>query len=287
MQWTDFQGQPAVVLRLASGACVTVLQQGAQPVSWRTADGVEHLYLSPRAVLDGQTPIRGGVPVCFPQFNMRGPLIKHGFARVLPWNVQALGEDRVTFALSNGVLSQAFWPETFTARLHLRLGENALEMALEVENTGTREWSFTAALHSYFQVGDVAQVQLQGLDGWAYWNALTDARGQQAGDVSLGAAHDSVYQVPVDAPAPEQTVRLCDASETAQRGTLHISQSASFGQVIVWNPAAEASAVLADMPDDGWRHMLCVEAGAIDEAIHLRPGETWQGQQHIRWQAAG
>lgn len=286
MQWTDFQGQPAVVLSLASGDRLTVLQQGAQLVSWCTADGVEHLYLSPKAQLNGQTPIRGGVPVCFPQFNMRGPLIKHGFARVLPWCVQALTDDSVTLTLSSGVLSHAFWAEAFTARLHLSLSEDAVQIDLQVCNTGLREWSFTAALHSYFQVGALEQVHLQGLDGCAHWNALTDVHGQQEGDVRFDGAHDSVYQVPVDGAAAAKTVALCDASETAQRGQLLISQSASFGQMIVWNPAQEGCAQLADMPADGWRHMLCVEAGAIDEAIHLRPGETWQGQQTMRWQAA-
>ena len=41
------------------------------------------------------------------------------------------------------------------------------------------------------------------------------------------------------------------------------------------------SAKLADLPDDGWRHMLCVEAARIDEPVLLAPGRQWQGWQQL------
>lgn len=39
------------------------------------------LFVSQKAVLDGSKPIRGGIPLVFPQFGP-GPLQQHGFARV-------------------------------------------------------------------------------------------------------------------------------------------------------------------------------------------------------------
>ena len=80
------QGQPCIRLSLANGDSALVALQGAQVLSWM-ASGRERLYLSPRAAFDGQTAIRGGIPVCWPQFNQRGPLPKHGFVRNLPWQV--------------------------------------------------------------------------------------------------------------------------------------------------------------------------------------------------------
>ena len=41
------------------------------------------------------------------------------------------------------------------------------------------------------------------------------------------------------------------------------------------------AAKLSDLPDDGWRHMLCVEAARIDEAVLLQPGAAWQGWQQF------
>jgi len=81
-----FAGLPATELQLSCGDRLVVAQHGAHVLSWMAA-GRERLYLSPKSIMDGQAAIRGGIPVCFPQFNMRGELPKHGFARHLPWTV--------------------------------------------------------------------------------------------------------------------------------------------------------------------------------------------------------
>ena len=54
---------------------------------------------------------------------------------------------------------------------------------------------------------------------------------------------------------------------------------------VLWNPGPDACAKLADMPADGWRHMLCVEGGRILEPITLAPGEDWTGRQSFTLEA--
>ena len=44
---------------------------------------------------------------------------------------------------------------------------------------------------------------------------------------------------------------------------------------------AALCAKLADMPADGWQHMVCVEAAQIDAPVPLAPGATWTGWQHL------
>ncbi|MEG0677449.1 MAG: D-hexose-6-phosphate mutarotase, partial [Comamonas sp.] len=73
---TTWQGLPAIALQLPGGDSALIALQGAQVLSW-IRGGQEQLFLSPQAAHDGVTPIRGGIPVCFPQFNQRGPLVKH------------------------------------------------------------------------------------------------------------------------------------------------------------------------------------------------------------------
>ena len=50
---------------------------------------------------------------------------------------------------------------------------------------------------------------------------------------------------------------------------------------MVWNPGAALCAKLADLPDDGYRHMLCVEAARIDATRAARAGAAWQGWQQL------
>src|SRR5688572_29727961 len=69
---------------LPDGSRIVVSRFGGQVLSW-VAHGRERLYLSSTAAADSVQPVRGGVPVCFPQFSGRGPLPKHGFARTSTW----------------------------------------------------------------------------------------------------------------------------------------------------------------------------------------------------------
>ena len=55
-----------------------------------------------------------------------------------------------------------------------------------------------------------------------------------------------------------------------------------WSHTVVWNPGAESCAQLKDMPPDGWRHMLCVEAAQVYAPIRIAPGDFWQGAQRLR-----
>ena len=270
----DFRGQPAFRLSAPDGAACTVALHGGQLLSWTTPDGVERLYLSPEAVFDGRAALRGGVPVCWPQFNQRGPLAKHGFARNVAWEAEAADPaepSRVVLRLVDDAATRAIWPHAFALRLEATLGGDSLRIALAVHNTGDAAWSFTAALHSYLRVDDIAMARLEGLRGAQRWDAVVDRRlTESAQALAFDAEFDSVYA------APAMALRLVQPS-----GTLEIAQSASCTETVVWNPGEALTAKLADMPDDGYRHMLCVEAAAIDTPVQLAPGAQWQGWQQL------
>lgn len=275
-----FHGLPALQLGLPSGDLAVVALQGAQVLSWVPAGGHERLYLSPRAVFDGHSAIRGGTPVCFPQFNQRGPLAKHGFVRNLPWqwDAAATPEERAesgvsaSLVLRDSAQTRAWWPHGFAARLTVTLTEGGLRIGLGAQNTGDSAWDFTMALHSYLAIPDIAQTRLDGLDGCARWDAVADVRDTQHGAVTFDGEYDSVFT----APGPALQLHSGGARP------LRIEQSATCGNTVVWNPGAVLCARLADMPEDGFRHMLCVEAAAIDQPVTLAPGAQWAGWQQLR-----
>jgi glucose-6-phosphate 1-epimerase len=272
---TVFAGLPARELTLPQGDRLVVALHGAHVLSWQSA-GQERLYLSPMSVMDGQAAIRGGVPVCFPQFNQRGPMAdrlpKHGFARNLPWQADSseLNADlaRLTLRLKDSAQSRGWWPQAFEAQLHIELSPGALQLTLDVHNTDDQPLAFSGALHTYLAVPDVTLATLQGLGGQPEWDSLTNTHAQAADTLRFAAEFDRVYEA---APVP-----------MTLNQTLQISQSPSWANTVVWNPAEALCARLADMPDDGWRQMLCVEAAQVYEPITLPAGGRWAGWQRLQ-----
>lgn len=271
---TVVAGWPAIELRLPCGDRVVVAQHGAHVLSW-VAAGRERLYLSPSSAMDGQAAIRGGIPVCFPQFNQRGSLPKHGFARNLSWTPSPahLGAEaaHLVMRLNDSAATRQWWSQAFEARLMVELKPGALQIELAVRNTDTCPLEFTGALHTYLAVNDVAQARLLGLGGHAEWNAVTDRHGTAAPELRFVGEFDRVYS------AAPQGYELQDGPHA-----LAIEQDMDWAQTVVWNPGVAKCASLADMPADGWQHMLCVEAAQVYEPIRIEAGDFWQGAQRLQ-----
>lgn len=271
----DFRGTPAMLLETRGGARAVVALHGAQLLSWTPARGRDWIFLSERADFAHGKAIRGGVPICFPQFAALGPLPKHGLVRTRSWRAAGKrivdGEPVVTLALEPDAELRALWPHPFRLQLAVRLGDSRLQLELSVENTGAAPLSFTAALHGYFAVGDVEAVTIGGLQGLEYRDAAAgDALRVEQGDaVSIRGEVDRVYHsVPGELVLREPDRALSIRAE-------------GFPDAVVWNPGPERCAALPDMAPDGWRRMLCVEAGAIRTPIVVPTGRSWRGSQRL------
>ncbi|MCP5282947.1 MAG: D-hexose-6-phosphate mutarotase [Rhodoferax sp.] len=281
----DFHGMPALVLERPDGARAVVLLHGGHVVSWRAAGAPqEQLYLSPASLFADDKAVRGGVPVIFPQFADRGPFVRHGFARTRRWQrlpgsagVDA-ADPQLRLRLCDDAATRALWPHAFTLDLTVRLGRDTLGIDLVCTNTGSAAWTFTAALHTYLAVRDVAQLQLHGLSGLVCDDRVSGAnRVQDESPLRISGEVDRVY---ADVPGPLQL----EAPEPAGLRRREIAQQ-GFTDVVVWNPGAARCAALPDMPADGYHHMLCVEAACINRPVTLAGGQSWTGTQTLR--AAG
>jgi glucose-6-phosphate 1-epimerase len=271
----DFRGMPALQVRAPDGARAVLSAQGAQVLSWIPPGDSERLFLSERAIFGSDTPIRGGVPVIFPQFGSAGPLPRPGFARVLPWTLTEAhgGEDyaNATLRLTESPLTLAIWPHAFAAEVTVAVGSKRLDVELEIENTGTEAFEFTAALHSYLAVAEVELARLEGLQGTRYRDQAAggEVRRERAEALIVADEVDRIYLA-----APD-TLRLREAG----RSTLIHSEG--FPDTVVWNPWETLCAGMLDMPRDGFRRMLCVEAAVVGAPVRLAPGETWWGRQSL------
>ena len=85
---------PTATMSHPSGASCEIVLTGAHVTSWKTADGVERLFMSSASQFGAGAAIRGGIPVCFPQFSGRGPLPKHGFVRTSDaWEIAEMSSE--------------------------------------------------------------------------------------------------------------------------------------------------------------------------------------------------
>jgi glucose-6-phosphate 1-epimerase len=271
----EFKGIGALRLNGPRGSSAVVARLGGQVLSWMTPDGRERLFLSERAVFDGSVPIRGGIPICFPQFGGLGDLPKHGFARTREWSVaaQRCGDDYAlaTLELVDDEDTRALWPHAFRAEITVMLEVDRIDVEFCVANTGPAPFEFTGALHSYLRVTQVEDVALEGLHGHDYLDAARDSRvvRETGTEIIVDGEVDRVYY---DVRRPQ----LLNA------GNLSLGiQSQGFPDVVVWNPWVDLCAGLKDMPPDGWRHMLCVEAAAVRKPVIVQPGEEWFGRQTL------
>ena len=74
--------ESVTALRSPSGGSCEISAHGAHVLSWKpVADASSILYMSPTAKFGAKDAIRGGIPICFPQFGPRGSLPQHGFCR--------------------------------------------------------------------------------------------------------------------------------------------------------------------------------------------------------------
>lgn len=255
----------------APGGKALMTLYGAQLLSYIPSEADEALWLSPNARFEPGRAIRGGIPICWPWF---GPhpddpaLPQHGFARNRLWQIRhSFADDgitRLTLGLSDDDETRALWPHAFDLELEVELGDS-LSLRLTSRNTGRKPFKLSEALHSYFSVVDVREVQIQGLDGCRYQDKLAQMRSEtQQGTLQINQATDRVYD------HPDADCLLIDPASPRQ---LRVSKSGS-GSTIIWNPA-EGAADIADIGTPNQQGFVCIESGnALHKQIELQPDQS-------------
>ena len=247
--------------------------QGAHLMTWQPkSQSVPVVWLSRDAKLAAGKSIRGGAPVCWPWFGAHATesaFPGHGFARTVPWRVIESGTEpdgatRLTLRLEASDKTRAQWPHECNVDLTVIAGET-LRMELTTENTGDSDFVIGEALHTYFQIGDIGQVSIAGLEGGEYWDKVggSNLRNQQ-GAISFDGEVDRVYI---------NTGATCVIYDEKLKRRIYVAKSGSLSTV-VWTPWVEKANKMGDMGQpDGWREMVCVESvNAIDNVVKVAAG---------------
>ncbi len=249
--------------------------QGAHLMTWQPREEkAPVIWLSKFAKFAPGKSIRGGVPICWPWFGAHATDSKlpgHGFARTVMWEVletreMADGATYLRFGLVETEATRAQWPHACSVQLELTVGKT-LRAELVTRNIGTQPFTLGEALHTYFQISDVAQMSIRGLEGCDYWDKAggTSELCKQQGPIVIEREVDRVYI---------NTGADCVIEDRGFKRAIRIAKQGSQSTV-VWNPWTEKADKMGDFGQDGFRGMVCVEsANALENVVSVGAGET-------------
>ncbi len=262
-------GLPKLRLTHPNGSSAEIYQHGAHVASWKTADGVEQLFLSGASHFKAQTAIRGGVPIIFPQFSNFGPLPMHGLVRTMDWQLLEHQNTQATFIITETEETLKVWPFHFELHYHAALHEKSLSLTITIKNTGDKMFTFQNSLHTYFRVKDINQVSLRGLKDSLYNDRVSGHNDVQQREELFHFTQETDLIFP---KAPHE-VLLNEGTRN-----LNIKQQ-GFTDRVVFNPWIKKGDTMADLEKEGYLRMVCVEAASVIKPLELAAHKTWQGSQ--------
>ena len=266
-----------VLLSHPSGSSADIYLNGAHVTSWVPAGGTEVLFMGKTATFAPGDPIRGGIPVVFPQFANTGPLPQHGFARKSEWQLaeSADGDETssVKLVLKDDHRTRELWPYHFRAELTVKIDDKTLEVTLAATNIGDEVFSFTSALHTYIAVADIRETALRGLTG--KWYLDKTQGGIETKDTAKKlVVSDEIDRVYLKAPKKIEVEDRGNGRRIEVRAT-------GFRDAVIWNPWAEKVTGFIGLDTDDYTRMICVEAAQIGSPVELKPGASWSGAQTL------
>jgi glucose-6-phosphate 1-epimerase len=282
-RYTNEHGLSYIQLRHSpSGSTSRIYTYGAVVTSYIDGTGTEFIAVRPDAVFNGSKPISGGLAFCWPQFGPGPNMQQHGFARNVNWDVveeeessssSSSTEDSqssVTLVLRPSDYSRGIWnTNDFECRYTVTLAADQLVTKFQVENKGgetATSFDFQAALHSYFAVSSLKNLQIAGsFKGKQFLNKLAGTTGGGGGGelqmedrdiITIAEEYDRVYQG-VNDPV------LMDAGTNKK---LTVMNSAGWADTVLWSPYGNMAM--------GYDQFVCVESVKMDP-VTLAPGATW------------
>lgn len=273
-------GDNGEILELSNiHAATRIALKGAKVLSFVPVGGAE-------IIGGGSSPdvlSHRGIPVCWPWFG-GADTPAHGFVRGEEWRLDLLestadGGHRAVFGIDPADCADPRGAE-FNCALSLTVEVGrTLEVSLSMRNLMDRTLRIGCALHTYFHVSDIANVELTGLDGVEYVDC-TAAGGRrrctQRGGLRFDGEVDWVFDRSRD------TVELIDSGF---KRVVRIEKSGSASSV-VWNPGEKLAERIADLSGDAYRRMVCVEsANAFGDVRCIDRDFTHTLTQKISWKS--
>jgi glucose-6-phosphate 1-epimerase len=246
---------PCINLQYGAASAIISLY-GAQVLSYQPTPGKELLWLSPLASWQYQTPIRGGVPVCWPWFGpaaecfnpSKTTLSNHGLVRTRMWQVvsQQQTENGVSVTLQITLDELPHVADGASLQLEVCLADT-LSITLRCDCAILQQ----AALHSYFAVADITQTKVWPLPERYHDKVSGQFKQAMSDSTGVSAEVDRIYATPASLLHLTDTVTHLDVMQHGQDAT------------IVWNPWQQRCQQIGDLPDNAYSRFICVETARL------------------------
>ena len=242
---------------------VEVYLYGAHVTGYRPAGHEPVLFVSRESQIEEGSPIRGGVPICFPWFAVKAddpqaPM--HGLVRTCTWDFIGSEQNQHHVALE---LATNFEQLRLIYRINIGL---QLTLSLRVQNHGSTEADFEEALHTYLAVGDIQKTTISGLEGVRFFRKVDGIEYIQNDPlIRFSDETDNIYL---------NTQNDCVLEDPTLGRRIRIEKQGS-NNTVVWNPWADKSAQMVDYGNNEWPRMVCIETCNVGhDRIRLAPDQA-------------
>lgn len=250
-----------------NGSSAEVYLFGGVVTSYKDTDGTEFIAVRPDAKTDGSKPISGGLSHCWPQFGP-GAIQQHGFARNVMWTVKDITDTSVDLEMAPSDYTKGIWDKDFLCTFSVNLENDELKTKMFVENKGEESFDFQAALHSYFTVSSLENLEIAGsFEGKEFLNKMVGDEGEMQTEtrsaITIAEEYDRVYKG-VNDPV---------LKDSGTGKNLAVVNSAGWADTVLWSPYGDEGM--------GFNSFVCVESVKFDP-VTLEGGTSWSGDMALK-----
>jgi len=249
-----------------TGASSEIYLLGGVVTSYKDADGTEFIAVRPDAKMDGSKPISGGLSHCWPQFGP-GEIQQHGFARNVNWTVKSMTDTSLVLEMAPSDYTKEIWDKEFLCTFSVDLNDDKLSTKMVAENKGEEAFDFQAALHSYFTVSSLDNLEIAGsFEGKEFLNKMVgdgEMQTEERSAITISEEYDRVYSG-VNDPV---------LNDKGTGKSLSVLNTAGWEDTVLWNPYGDEGM--------GYNNFVCVESVKFDP-VTLEAGASWTGEMALK-----
>lgn len=256
-------GEPAIRVEF-EGMSLLVSVLGAQILEWTPHECNQLLWPGSENLHRPGTPIRGGIPLCWPWFGAAHRPFdgsSHGHGRRRHWNLVSTsrrGSD-ITLHWQLSIFSENY---RLVADYHITAGRS-LELRLVTTNLHDQPCAATPAFHPYFAINELTCARLK-------FAGAVQPRDRLTGQVQVAterlAFNDEELELEWNA--------WRDIELISGNSRLWL-QSSDATHCVVWNPGPIKAATLSDLAPGAHHNFICVEPGRLEQSNEkIEPGAT-------------